>query len=296
MKFHLDVEEQTNVYSKKMLLNTLFYGPSGSGKHTLAMNLLKQLFGVLGKPNEYVDEVLGIKYAVTSKYIMIDGYEWKQSKVSIAKCIEELTQTQHVFTGLYKVIYIRYIDVLFDSHQTLRQLIEDTYNECRYIFTSRSIDNIDPSLVSRCITMRVPAPSIEILSNWIKEKFEIENDISELIAIHSQKNANLCYHMAALYKETGVVENMNYIFAKVIYDKVTSTSSLGEIHELAEKYFRCNAHLAPILREYLKLVPFEKRKQNLYYIELYVSRKSKSIFDLLYLLMGLTKTMNIEAE
>ena len=37
-------------------------------------------------------------------------------------------------------------------------------------------------------------------------------------------------------------------------------------------------------------------KQNLYYIELYVSRKSKSIFDLLYLLMGLTKTMNIEAE
>ena len=144
--------------------------------------------------------------------------------------------------------------------------------------------------------MRVPAPSIEILSNWIKEKFEIENDISELIAIHSQKNANLCYHMAALYKETGVVENMNYIFAKVIYDKVTSTSSLGEIHELAEKYFRCNAHLAPILREYLKLVPFEKRKQNLYYIELYVSRKSKSIFDLLYLLMGLTKIMNIEAE
>ena len=106
MKFHPDVEEQTNVYSKKMLLNTLFYGPSGSGKHTLAMNLLKQLFGVLGKPNEYVDEVLGIKYAVTSKYIMIDGYEWKQSKVSIAKCIEELTQTQHVFTGLYKVIYI----------------------------------------------------------------------------------------------------------------------------------------------------------------------------------------------
>ena len=90
MKFHPDVEEQTNVYSKKMLLNTLFYGPSGSGKHTLAMNLLKQLFGVLGKPNEYVDEVLGIKYAVTSKYIMIDGYEWKQSKVSIAKCIEAL--------------------------------------------------------------------------------------------------------------------------------------------------------------------------------------------------------------
>ena len=31
-----------------MLLNTLFYGPSGSGKYTLAMNLLKQLFGVLG--------------------------------------------------------------------------------------------------------------------------------------------------------------------------------------------------------------------------------------------------------
>ena len=85
----------------------------------------------MGKPNEYVDEVLGIN-TVTSKYIMIDGYEWKQSKVSIAKCIEELTQTQHVFTGLYKVIYIRYRCSL--SSQTLRQLIEDTYNECRYIY------------------------------------------------------------------------------------------------------------------------------------------------------------------
>ena len=38
---------------------------------------------------------------------------------------------------------------------------------------------------------------------------------------------------AALYKETGVVENMNYIFAKVIYDMATTTS-LEEIHELAE--------------------------------------------------------------
>jgi len=296
IKFHPDIHKQIQLYRNNgVFLNMLFYGPPGSGKHTLVIKLLEEFFGKLGDAYEHNDEILGCKFYVSDHYIYIDGYDWKNSKVNVCKCIEEFTQTQHVNRGGHKVIYIRYIDVFYETQQELRQLVEDSYKECRFIFTTRSIDSVDASLVSRCIPICVPSPKEDVIVDWLKSEFDtIEPFRLKDIYKNSYANASIAYHMAIFNKECKKSENTNVLFANIIYKTVTTCRKITEIHDLAEKFFRCNVSLSYVLREYMKKVPDDEKKESLCVIQKFTSQRTKSIFDIIELFLGLTRASHPE--
>lgn len=287
--FHPELcEKLSNVAKTQSALNMIFYGPPGSGKHNLVLHFLKIMYGKNEEPYEYKDEALNIRYKSTSHYIIIDGYEWKHAKINIQSFIEEITQTHNVASGNFKTVYIRYIDVMSTTQHLLRQLVEDTYKMCRFIFSTRNLDLLDPALVSRCVEVRVPAPSPIILSHWLNA----ENCDTKL-QTYAHLNANVAYHLNVELQETGTFTNINAQLAQDIYKCVSETKSFIKIHTFAERYFKSNIYLPPILREFLRLVPKVHILAIIKYIDVYLSQtQTKNIFDILHLFFGFVKVLN----
>ena len=246
IKFHENIEEQIRKYCKTSnILNTLFYGPPGSGKNYQVQYMLKTLFP--DTTNTFVEiKNENFRYKVSRNCIYIDGHDWKNSKASLNSFIEEITETNHV-SGNIKLLYIRYIDVL--DTRVLKQLLEDTYKQCRFIFTCRSLDRIDPAMISRCITIRVPSPRLDVLKKWINlEEFD-DNETIDIIE-KSFWNANTIQHYIYL-KENVYLESAKTILSKI--ELGIKTEKLMVIHGIAETFFKCNIYYSSILKELIRL-------------------------------------------
>jgi hypothetical protein len=100
--------------------------------------------------------------------------------------------------------------------------------------------------------------------------------------------------MAIFNKECKKSENANILFANIIYKTVTSCRKITEIHDLAEKFFRCNVSLSYVLREYMKKVPDDEKKESLCVIQKFTTQRTKSIFDIIELFLGLTRASHPE--
>lgn len=291
--FHSELKKQIHT-KRKCILNTLFYGPAGSGKDTLVRCYLEGLFGKqTWNFYDFKDEVTGAIYKVTPNFILIDGYEWKQHKVNVPRCIENITQTQKVSTQECKIIYIRYVDVLLESHQMLRQLIEDSYNECRFLLTARSLDKVDAAIQSRCVTIRVVAPSVDVLTQWGREEMDIDETIGKQIAIDANQNANIMYHMMCAYAITKKYLNLNKVFAESVVENLKKAKTFLEIHEYAEKIFKCNLYYTPILKEMLSYFPGNYKTEALNYIYVFLSKDMRDLFCILELFIGFKKIFHV---
>lgn len=296
IKFHEKIEKKIEKYCENNdIINTLFYGPPGSGKDYQVQFMLKKLFP--NSSHNYIDieNDNNIKYKVSQNCIYIDGHDWKNSKASLNSFIEEVTETGHI-SGSIKLLYIRYIDVL--DTRVLKQLLEDTYKQCRFIFTCRSLDKIDPAMISRCVTIRVPSPTVIILKEWLSEhKVQINSEDTLNIIEKSFRNANTIKHNILLKENV-----FNELALKLLEDLENSVENeqILLVQGIAEKYFKCNISYNSLLKEFIKIFKekyklienFDSELYNLICIcEKFMTQK-RSIYDILSLFLNIVKMIN----
>jgi DNA polymerase III delta prime subunit len=302
--FHENIVNSIERYSSKQaILNTIFYGPPGSGKNYLINEFILKLTENMTHNNidrlkckKIFDENLNITYYSNEIFILIDGFDWKTSKITLGKFIEEITRTNNVSTNHTKYIYIKYLDVLSDHHQSLRQLLEESFTNTRFIFSCRSKDKIDTALLSRCINIRVPAPSVEKLVSWQEKsvKYTHLNDLHEIIK-NANRNANTLSHMIIDYNvNNNVVENANVLIAKNIFKVLNTQESLSRIQELSEQIFKSSVPLSTILKCYIQIIPSHTVKKSVHVIQSFFTNKSNIIFDMNQLLFELTFILKSE--
>jgi replication factor C subunit 3/5 len=242
MKVHTELEDKVKNYVSHGLLNTIFYGPRGSGKHTLVLKMLNSLKSGDECEKEKVRqwEDSGVIFYSTSTYIRFDARECMRKKANLLKIIEEIGRTRDISADSNKVIYIRYVNYLRDQQEAFRQLVEDSYLTCRYIFTCRNIDTIDPALNSRCFLIRVPAPSDRVLDDYVEEEYpELCVSSRENIVRLSQGNMNTLKNLLIVYKkktDSSLGTDVLREVAQLIQSKLKKTLNLSTIHSIAEKY------------------------------------------------------------
>lgn len=184
----------------------LVYGPSGSGKKTRIAIILRELFGDhatklkletknIKIPNKttHVDLV-----TVSSSYhIELNPSDvGNQDRVVVQEVIKEIAQTTPLDATErpFKVVVLNEVDKLSkEAQHGLRRTMEKYMTTCRLILCCNSTCKVIEPVRSRCLMVRVPAPSVEEISKVLvsvckKEKIVIPNELATRIAEQSERN------------------------------------------------------------------------------------------------------------
>jgi replication factor C subunit 3/5 len=200
------------------LPHLLFYGPDGCGKEFIIDKLLAKIFtkkSVELQETEYIiNGYSNTKTKVLIKqskhHIVIEPNNNGFDKYLIQEIIEEYAKTEilHVlkYKHLYKIVVINTIDNLsYYAQASLRRTMEKYADNCKFIFVSNQLSKIHEPLKSRCLMVRIPLPSEQILTTIalnvaIKENIKLKsNDILDIVK-YSNNNINKLFGLLEIKK------------------------------------------------------------------------------------------------
>ncbi|KZT18130.1 P-loop containing nucleoside triphosphate hydrolase protein [Neolentinus lepideus HHB14362 ss-1] len=184
----------------------LFYGPSGAGKKTRITCTLRELFGP-GVEKLRIDQrvfltpskrKLDLNVVQSNFHIEITPSEvGMYDRVVIQEILKEIAQTQQVDLNAkqrFKVVIINDADTLSrDAQAALRRTMEKYMNNMRIILCANSTSKLIAPIKSRCLLVRVAAPSAEEMQHALeyvakREKFDLPPEASQQIVDDSNGN------------------------------------------------------------------------------------------------------------
>jgi replication factor C subunit 3/5 len=187
-------------------------GPRGSGKRLRVELYLREKYGdfrinhgilnldVPGKTESKAVHTLYSKYHHQFNPSIHNIYDR-----SLMQCfISEIVQTQLLVNIPYRIIIVEDADLLsVEAQESLRRTLEKCVHTCRFIFLVNNEDHIIAPLYSRCITVKVPAPTVTEITDILSEICVAENReavIPELGHIASACNRDLHKSLNTLNK------------------------------------------------------------------------------------------------
>jgi len=158
------VGQQEIVKRVKSLVNSiniphlLFAGPAGTGKSTLALIIVKQLFGDSWKDN----------------YLELNASDERGIDV-VRQKVKDFARTKSLGPVPFKVIFLDEADALTrEAQQALRRTMENYTNTCRFIMSCNYSSKIIDPIQSRCVVFRFKLLEKKDVSSVIKKISEKE--------------------------------------------------------------------------------------------------------------------------
>jgi len=148
----------------------LFAGPAGTGKSTLALVVVKDLFGENWKEN----------------YLELNASDERGINV-VREKVKNFARTKSLGSVPFKVIFLDEADALTpEAQQALRRTMENYAQTCRFIMSCNYSSKIIDPIQSRCAVFRFKLLERKdvkkVLENISKqEKFEIDDEAIESI-------------------------------------------------------------------------------------------------------------------
>lgn len=159
----------------------MFYGPSGGGKKTRIMCLLRELYGAgverlrnetmtFTTPSNKKIEIMtvGSNYHLEVNPSDAGIYD----RVVVVDLIKQVAQTHQIDQSGqrdFKVIVLSEVDELTrDAQHALRRTMEKYATTCRIILCVKSTSRVIPAIRSRCMGIRVAAPSSDDIVSILK--------------------------------------------------------------------------------------------------------------------------------
>lgn len=227
----------------------MVYGPSGAGKKTRIGCVLRELYGAGAErlrlehhnfttPSK---KKIDITTVASNYHIEVNPSDVGiYDRVVIQELIKTVASSHQLDASGqkdFKVIVITEVDGLTkDAQHALRRTMEKYASTCRVILCANSTSKVIPAIRSRCLGVRVPAPSedeiVAILQNVCKkEGLNIPTEFARKVAITSGRNLR----RAILYAEAARVQQ--YPFTPTqdvmepdweVYLSETATMIVGE--------------------------------------------------------------------
>lgn len=184
----------------------LVYGPSGAGKKTRIMCLLRELYGPgveklriehqsITTPSK---KKLEINTIASNYHLEVNPSDAGNSdRVVIQELIKTVAQSQQIQSSAqreFKVVLLTEVDRLTkDAQHALRRTMEKYMSTCRLILCCNSTSKVIAPIRSRCLAVRVPLPSVEEVSSVLssvcrKEGLLLPPELAKQIAEKSGRN------------------------------------------------------------------------------------------------------------
>jgi len=137
----------------------LFAGPAGTGKSTLALIIVKELFASTWKDN----------------YLELNASDERGIDV-VRQKVKDFARTKAIGNVPFKVIFLDEADALTrEAQQALRRTMENYTNTCRFILSCNYSSRIIDPIQSRCVVFRFKILEKKDIMNVIKKISEREN-------------------------------------------------------------------------------------------------------------------------
>jgi len=181
----------------------LVYGPSGAGKRTRISCLLRELYGsgvdririqrqIFETPSKKKIEIstYSSNYHIEVNPSDVGIYD----RVVIQELIKSVAETHPLDQHPFKVIVLQEVDRLTkDAQDALRRTMEKYISSCRLILCALSTSRVTPAIQSRCLLLRVCAPSnnqiVKVLQTVArKEGLTLPLELADRISSLSQGN------------------------------------------------------------------------------------------------------------
>ncbi|XP_041980135.1 replication factor C subunit 3 [Aricia agestis] len=249
----------------------LVYGPSGAGKKTRIMCLLRELYGSGAErlrqetmhfttPSNKKIEIM----TVSSNYhIEVNPTDVGiHDRVVIMDLVKNVAQTHQIDSSgqrEFKVVILNEVDDLTkDAQHALRRTMEKYVSTCRLILIANSISRVIPAIRSRCLTIRVPAPTeneiAAVLHNVCKkEGLTLPSELALRIATCSDRNLRRALLMCEACRvqkypftpDQKVTEPDWQVFIRETASMILSEQSPKKLGEVRQKLYELIIHGIP---------------------------------------------------
>ncbi len=169
----------------------LFAGPAGTGKSTLALIVVKELFGENWKEN----------------YLELNASDERGINI-VREKVKDFARTKSLGKVPFKVIFLDEADALTpEAQQALRRTMENYATTCRFVMSCNYSSKIIDPIQSRCAIFRFRLLEKKDVKKVIeriseKEKLEIDDDAIESVYEGSEgdcrRSVNLLQSLAAI--------------------------------------------------------------------------------------------------
>ncbi|XP_008590496.1 PREDICTED: replication factor C subunit 3 [Galeopterus variegatus] len=170
----------------------LVYGPSGAGKKTRIMCILRELYGVGVEKLRIEHQTI----TTPSKKKIEMSTIASNYHLEVNPSLDSVSQISSHFevSSLKGVVLLTEVDKLTkDAQHALRRTMEKYMSTCRLILCCNSTSKVIPPIRSRCLAVRVPAPSIEDICHVLstvckKEGLNLPSQLAHRLAEKSCRN------------------------------------------------------------------------------------------------------------
>ena len=186
----------------------LFAGPAGTGKSTLALVIVKDLFKSVWRDN----------------YLELNASDERGIDV-VRQKVKDFARTKALGQVPFKVIFLDEADALTkEAQQALRRTMENYTNTCRFILSCNYSSRIIDPIQSRCVIFRfklLEKRDIEKVMRTIaeREKLNIDDNVYEVIYELSEGDCR---------RAINVLQTSASISSNINLDMIQTISSLSK--------------------------------------------------------------------
>ncbi|KAL3287828.1 hypothetical protein HHI36_002287 [Cryptolaemus montrouzieri] len=258
----------------------LVYGPMGAGKKTRIMCLLRELYGpgVERLRSEVMNfttpsnKKLEISTVSSNYHLEVNPSDVGiYDRVVIMNIIKNVAQTQQLDVNgqkAFKIIVLTDVDSLTkDAQHALRRTMEKYIATCRLILCATSTSRVIPAVRSRCLCIRVPAPTTEevvkiIVETASSEDVDFPKKLAERIAVMSERNLRRALLMSEACKvesdgkltpDQNIAEADWLVMIRETARLILAEQSIAQLKKVRENLFEliCRGIPSEIIFKYL---------------------------------------------
>ncbi len=190
-----DIIKRVHALTNSMNIpHMLFAGPAGVGKSTLALIVVRELFGERWKEN----------------YLELNASDERGIDV-VRQKVKDFARTKAISSVPFKVIFLDEADALTtEAQNALRRTMENYTSNCRFILSCNYSSKIIDPIQSRCAVFRfrlLEKKDIEKIIKRISEREKLRIDDKAVEALFEVSEGD-CRRVINLLQTTGSISDM----------------------------------------------------------------------------------------